>query len=86
MKRGSILLYSLLRVGIFVVLLLLLMLLGIWPWLAAVVAAVIALCISIIFLNAPRSEVSQAIHDRRSRGRVDADSDAEDAAVGPEVD
>lgn len=77
--------FTALRVGIFaVVLAVLLLVLPVAPWISTVLAAVIAFCISFIFLNKPRAELSRQLADRRSgrRPATPTDDDAEDAAVG----
>lgn len=66
-----------------------LFLLGIWPWLSAIFAALIGFSLSIIFLSRPRDTASESIYDWRNRDRtpdsvleddaVDAASDAENA-------
>jgi uncharacterized membrane protein YphA (DoxX/SURF4 family) len=72
-------LYSLLRVGIFVIAFALLVLLGFVPWLAAVVAAVIGLCVSYLFLGRTREAMSEEIYARRNvEGAVSNDEEAED--------
>lgn len=75
--------YSVVRVGLFAGLFLLLWLLGIEWWLAAISAAVIALCISYIFLGRLRARVAGEIAARReARGEAPAansDEDVEDA-------
>jgi hypothetical protein len=84
-------LYSLIRVGIIIAVFALLVALGIQWWLAAIVAAVIALCISYIFLGKLRGQVAADIAERRaSAGQPPAASsdegveDALDEASGPE--
>nr|WP_255529517.1 DUF4229 domain-containing protein [Leucobacter edaphi] len=54
--------------------------LGIWPWLAAVFAALIGVSLSIIFLSKPRATASESIYDWRNRDRT-ADDIVEDDAV-----
>jgi L-lactate permease len=84
------LVYTLIRVGIFAVVLTLLLLLQITPWLAAVIAALISLCISIIVLRKPRDEASRSLYvARENRGKAHRegpsaaaeDEDVEDSAV-----
>lgn len=58
------LIYFSLRVGIFVVALAALTLLGIDPLLSALLAAVIGLAISLLFLGKQRDRVSAAIFER----------------------
>lgn len=82
--------YTLIRVGIFAVVLAVLLLLQIQPFIAAIVAALISLCISIIFLRKPRDEASMTLHAaRENRGQAarakamstSDDEDVEDSAV-----
>lgn len=82
--------YTLIRVGIFAAVLAILLLLQITPWLAAVIAALISLCISIIVLRKPRDEASRSLYAaRQSRGQAQSakptaaseDEDVEDTAV-----
>ncbi|MCS5722793.1 DUF4229 domain-containing protein [Herbiconiux sp. CPCC 203407] len=84
------LVYTLIRVGIFAGVLAILLLLQITPWLAAVIAALISLCISIIVLRKPRDEASRSLYAaRENRGQarnakpaaVSEDEDVEDSAV-----
>jgi hypothetical protein len=70
------LIYSLARLGVFVVALVGLLLLGIEPWIAAVIAAVAGLCIAYIFLGRLRDPVARDLAERRSRPRATKDSDA----------
>jgi len=71
-------LYSLVRVGVFAAAFTILFVLGIEWWLAAIIAAVIGLCVAYIFFGKLRDAVALDIADRRSRPPVDADADAED--------
>ena len=76
--------FSLLRIGIFaVVLTVLLLVLPVPQWVSALLAALIAFCISFIFLNRPRAELAgQLERARRGEANLDTrDDDAEDAAV-----
>lgn len=84
------LVYTLIRLGIFAVVLAVLLALQIEQWIAAVIAALIALCVSIIFLRRPREAASQTLYEARSNrnkaaspaptGRTE-DEDVEDQAV-----
>jgi uncharacterized membrane protein YraQ (UPF0718 family) len=67
--------YSIIRLGIFAVALGALLLLQVEPVVAALLAAVIGLCVSYIFLRGPREKVAQDIHARRFGGRDDKDDD-----------
>jgi hypothetical protein len=74
--------YSVVRVGLFAGVFLLLWLLGIEWWLAAISAAVIALCISYIFFGKLRARVAEEIEARRKAAGVpvaNSDEDAEDS-------
>lgn len=72
-------LYSLLRVGIFVVAFSVLMAVGFVPWLAAIVAAVIGLCVSYLFLGRSREAMSTELYENRRADRaVASDEEAED--------
>jgi hypothetical protein len=75
--------YTLLRVLLFAVPLAVLLLVGVWPWLAALIAAVFGLSASVIFLRGPREAISREIHSARTRERPVpvADDEAEDAAA-----
>lgn len=67
--------YSILRVALFVVIFAVLMLLSVTPWIATVAAAVIALCLSYIFLKGPRDAVARDIYSRRHGEHEDHDAD-----------
>lgn len=72
--------YTLVRIGLFVVLFVLLYLLGLEWWLAAILAAVIAFLISYIFLRGLRSRFAGEIAESRERTPAKtADEEAEDA-------
>jgi tetrahydromethanopterin S-methyltransferase subunit C len=70
--------YSLLRVGVFAVVFAALLLTPLPWWLAAVVAAVVGLCVGYIFFGKLRDAVALDIAERRARPAGDADSAAED--------
>lgn len=75
------LVYTLARLGIFAAALLLLLLVGLpWYW-AAIGAALIGLLVSYIALPGLRSAVTSSIAQRRARPERDADSDFEDDFV-----
>ncbi len=71
--------YSLVRVGVFAVVFAALMLANVTWWLAAVIAAVVGLCVAYIFFGKLRDAVALDIAERRARPAGDADSAAEDA-------
>ncbi|MBM7470985.1 DUF4229 domain-containing protein [Subtercola frigoramans] len=82
--------YSLIRVGLFAVVLAILLLTQMTPWIAAAVAAVISLCASYIFLRKPREQLAQGLYEaRHGEGKVPArapekagsDEENEDAVV-----
>lgn len=73
--------YSVLRLLTFAVPLALLLVLGIEPWIATVLAALIGLSVSYIFLRRPREAVSRELYELRhgSKTQVSEDENAEDA-------
>ena len=77
------LVFTVLRVLTFVVPFILLLLLGIPGWLAALLSAVIGLCLSYIFLRKPRESVARGLYEVRHREKepVHPDAESEDAAV-----
>lgn len=74
-------LYSLFRLGLFAAALTAMLLLGMDWWWAAIVATVVAFCISYIFFSEPRDALARDIHDRRQRAGADQDNDIENAAL-----
>lgn len=78
--RTAWIVYTVLRLLFFAIPFALLFVLGIWPWLAAVFAALIGVSLSIIFLSKPRATASESIYDWRTRDRT-ADDIVEDEAV-----
>jgi mannitol-specific phosphotransferase system IIBC component len=89
--RRTWLLFSLIRIGLFAVILAILLLLltpgGVPSWISALLAAVIALCISFIFLRKPREEAAKSLYEARASTKLTQstvsgdDEDSEDAAV-----
>ncbi len=74
--------FTLARLGLFaVVLVVLLLVMPVPPWISAIVAAVIAFCLSFIFLAGPRHRLSHQLHERRTRPARDDDGESEDAAL-----
>lgn len=75
--------YSLVRIGAFAIVFALLMLFavpsGLPIWAAAIIAAIIGLCIGYIFFGKLRDAVALDIVARRTATTTDADSTAEDA-------
>lgn len=79
-------LYTVYRILLFVVPLAILLVLRIEPWLATLLAAVIGLCLSYIFLRSPREKVARDLYAARQRTKTVVKTDAgddetEDAAV-----
>ena len=79
-------LYTVYRILLFVVPLAILLVLRIEPWLATLLAGVIGLCLSYIFLSSPREKVARdlyaATHREKSAAKADdGDDQTEDAAV-----
>jgi hypothetical protein len=73
--------YSLIRVVSFAVAFGVLLLVGVEWWLAAILAAVIGLCVSYIFFGKLRDAVARDLAARRAAPPEDSDADAEDADV-----
>ncbi len=73
-------LYSLVRLGIFAVTLVVLLLAAVPGWLAAILAAIIGFCVAYIFFGRLRAAVARDFAERRARSNSekDTDSDAED--------
>ena len=82
------LVFTVLRVLMFVVPFILLLVLGIEGWLAALLSAVIGLCLSYIFLRKPRESVARGLYEVRHREKDPAhpDAESEDAAVDRAAD
>ena len=77
--------YLFIRIGLFVGVLVILLLLNVEQFAAAIFAAVISLAISLLFFNRQRNAVSEAVYraieKRRLKGEEDADSDHENAQL-----
>jgi uncharacterized membrane protein YphA (DoxX/SURF4 family) len=75
--------YTLLRVGLFGLIFVILLLVGLEPWVAALIAAAIGFCVSYIFFRPLRQEVadelSEARTSRKSESAAASDEDVEDA-------
>ncbi|MCU1639508.1 MAG: hypothetical protein JWL94_2155 [Microbacteriaceae bacterium] len=78
------LLYSLLRIGVFAAILTALLMLQIEPWIAAIVAAIVGLCVTYIFFRGARDEVARSFYEFRTAEPRDADGDHENAALDSE--
>jgi len=79
--------YSVYRVLMFAVPLTGLLLLGLKGWVATLIAAVIGLCLSYIFLRKPRETVARDLYEARHRDKepVNVDAESEDAALDREA-
>lgn len=72
------------RLAAFAIPLAIMLWLGMIPWLAALLAAIIGLCVSYIFFARTRNALSESIYEKRNNKRSStqrSDEDAEDAAV-----
>lgn len=78
--KNPLLTYALLRLGTFVVILAVFLLLRFDPFYATFIAAILALAISLIFFNKQRDAVSKDIYEKRHAQR-DKDSKVEDEAL-----
>ena len=73
--------FLLLRLGTFVLILAIMLLLRFDPYFSSIIAAVLALAISLIFFDKQRDEVSKSIYEARNK-KTDSDSDHEDNVAG----
>ncbi|MDJ0338639.1 DUF4229 domain-containing protein [Cryobacterium sp. PH31-O1] len=75
--------YSVLRVLMFAVPLAILLSLGFWPWAAAVIAALLGLCLSYLLLGKSRQSVASDLYRARHPDKEPAnpDSEVEDLAL-----
>lgn len=77
--------YVLIRVGLFVGILVIMILLNFDKFFSALIAAALSLAISLIFFTKQRDRVSEAVYRRINRndtvGSDDADSDHENAVM-----
>lgn len=78
--------YSVLRVLMFAVPLAILLSLGFWPWAAAVIAALLGLCLSYLLLGRSRESVARDLYRARhpDTESVNPDSAIEDQALNAE--
>ncbi|MFO7691042.1 MAG: DUF4229 domain-containing protein [Cryobacterium sp.] len=78
--------YSALRVLMFALPLAVLLLLGLKVWLSAVLAALIGVCLSYLFLRSSRNALSSDLYAARHRATpaTHVDADTEDAAIRAE--
>lgn len=75
--------YGLIRIALFAVVLTVLLLLGIEGWIAAIVAAIIAFCVSYLFLRRHRERAATELYNARhaekatpGTGTVNAEDEA----------
>ncbi|TFD66357.1 DUF4229 domain-containing protein [Cryobacterium ruanii] len=75
--------YSVLRILMFAVPLAILLSLGFWPWAAAVIAALLGLCLSYLLLGKSRESVARDLYQARhpENESVNPDSEVEDLAL-----
>jgi hypothetical protein len=75
--------YSVIRLLLFAVPLVILLVAGVDPIVATIIAAIVGLCLSYIFLRTPRARVAESVYRARHResAPTSADADYEDAAV-----
>jgi hypothetical protein len=76
--KNPLIVYAVARVGIFVGILTILLLIGIDPILATVFSTMIAFSISLIFLRRPREASSARIHESLKKPAKTKDEQAED--------
>jgi hypothetical protein len=87
MKKSTWFWFSLMRIAAFAIPLVVMLFLGIEPWIAALLAAVIGLCISYIFFAPTRNSLSQALYESRQAKKAAAkDEETEDALVDAALD
>lgn len=70
--------FLLLRLGTFVLILAIMLLLRFDPYFSSIISAVLALAISLIFFGKQRDELSKSIYEARNKSS-DSDSNHEDA-------
>lgn len=73
--------YSIVRVLLFAIPFTVLMLLEVWWWVSAILAAIVAACLSYLFLNRQRHEVAEVVESWRHGEHRDADNDIENEAL-----
>ena len=72
--------YALLRLGVFAISLGLMLLIGYNAYLATVIAAAVALSLSLLLFSKQRNAASTYLYESRNKAR-DKDSDVEDSAT-----
>ena len=82
MKKSTWFWFSLMRIAAFAIPLVVMLFLGIEPWIAALLAAIIGLCISYIFFARTRNSLSQSLYEsRQAKKATNKDEETEDALV-----
>jgi uncharacterized membrane protein len=69
--------YVLIRLGLFIGILAIMLILGFDPFFSALIAAMLSLAISLVFFNKHRNALSEAVYNRLQK-KSDADTEAED--------
>ncbi|MEO0024272.1 MAG: hypothetical protein RL196_713 [Actinomycetota bacterium] len=77
--------YLFIRIGLFVGILVIFLLLNVDQFVSAILAAVLSLAISLLFFSRQRNAVSEAVYraieKRKNQGEADTDSDHENALL-----
>ena len=82
MKKSTWFWFSFMRIAAFAIPLVVMLFLGIEPWIAALLAAIIGLCISYIFFAPTRNALSQALYEsRQAKKAAVKDEETEDALL-----
>lgn len=63
--------YTLIRIALFAAALTILLIVGVTNWIAAIVAAIIALCVSYLFFRPQRDAVATKLYEARASARED---------------
>ena len=79
--KNPVVTYALLRLGTFVVAIFVLLLIGFNGYLATIIAAALALSVSLLFFTKQRNAASTYIYENRNKAK-DADSQTEDSLNG----
>lgn len=88
MNKRSWITFTVVRLLAFFVPLIALLAIQVNPWVAAVLAAVIGLCVSFIFLRRPRESVAREIYEARHADKpvVREDDEVEDAVLDAQAE
>ena len=74
-------LYSLFRVGLFAAALAAMLLIGFELWVSAILATIVAFCISYVFFREPRDAIARDIYERRKSDAGDIEGDLENLSL-----